>query len=83
MWGPRQGGCEACFGTGYKGRAVVAEVIKMNDDIRSAVVNRAEPALIEVLAISSGMVPIRHDALQLARQGATSLEEVARVLGDS
>lgn len=83
LWGPRQGGCEACFGTGYKGRAVVAEVIKMNDDIRSAVVNRAEPALIEVLAISSGMVPIRHDALQLARQGATSLEEVARVLGDS
>jgi hypothetical protein len=55
----------------------------MNDDIRSAVVNRAEPALIEILAISSGMVPIRHDALQLARQGATSLEEVARVLGDS
>jgi type II secretory ATPase GspE/PulE/Tfp pilus assembly ATPase PilB-like protein len=83
LWGPRSGGCEACFGTGYKGRAVVAEVIKMNDDIRSAVVNRAEPALIEILAISSGMVPIRHDALQLARQGATSLEEVARVLGDS
>jgi type II secretory ATPase GspE/PulE/Tfp pilus assembly ATPase PilB-like protein len=83
LWGPRQGGCEACFGSGYKGRAVVAEVIKMNDEIRSAVMNRAEPAVIEVLAVASGMVPIRHDALQLARQGATSLEEIARVLGDS
>jgi type II secretory ATPase GspE/PulE/Tfp pilus assembly ATPase PilB-like protein len=55
----------------------------MNDEIRSAVMNRAEPAVIEVLAVASGMVPIRHDALQLARQGATSLEEIARVLGDS
>ena len=83
LWGPRSGGCEACFGTGYKGRAVVAEVIKIDDDIRSAIVNRAEPAVIEVLAMASGMVPIRHDALQLTRQGATSLEEVARVLGNS
>ena len=83
LWGPRQGGCEACFRSGYKGRAVVAEVMKMNDEIRSAVMNRADPAVIEVLAVASGMVPIRHDALQLARQGATSLEEIARVLGDS
>ena len=81
LWGPRIGGCEVCFGTGYKGRAVVAEVLKMNDEIRTAIVSRAEPAVIEVMAITGGMVPIRHDALQLARQGATSLEEVARVLG--
>ena len=81
LWGPRSGGCEVCFGTGYKGRAVVAEVLKMNDEVRTAIVSHAEPAVIEVLAVAAGMVPIRHDALQLVRQGATSIEEVARVLG--
>ena len=83
LWGPRIGGCENCFDTGFKGRAVVAEVMKVTDELRSAIIARADPALIEVIAINSGMVPIRHDALQLARQGATSLEEVARVLGEN
>jgi type IV pilus assembly protein PilB len=82
LWGPRLSGCEACFGTGYKGRAVVAEVLKNNDEIRAAIVSGDEPAAIEALAIAGGMVPIRHDALQLVRQGTTSLEEVTRVLGE-
>jgi type IV pilus assembly protein PilB len=83
LWGPRLLGCEACFGTGYKGRAVVAEVLKNSDEIRAAIVAGVEPAGIEALAIAGGMVPILHDALQLVRQGATSLEEVTRVLGES
>ena len=83
LWGPRVGGCENCFDTGFKGRAVVAEVMKVTDELRSAIIARADPALIELIAINSGMVPIRHDALQLARQGVTSLEEVARVLGEN
>ena len=83
LWGPRVGGCENCFDTGFKGRSVVAEVMKVTDELRSAIIARADPALIEVIAINSGMVPIRHDALQLARQGVTSLEEVARVLGEN
>lgn len=83
LWGPHLAGCESCFGTGFKGRAVVAEVMKVNEELRSAIIARADPALIDVIAINSGMVPIRTDALQLVRQGVTSIEEVARVLGES
>jgi type II secretory ATPase GspE/PulE/Tfp pilus assembly ATPase PilB-like protein len=57
-------------------------VLKSNDEIRAAIVSGEEPAAIEALAIAGGMVPIRHDALQLVRQGTTSLEEVTRVLGE-
>ncbi len=83
LWGPHLGGCDSCYGTGFKGRAVVAEVMKVNEELRSAIIARADPALIEVIAINSGMVPIRTDAFQLVRQGVTSIEEVARVLGES
>ena len=61
----------------------MAEVLKNSDEIRAAIVSGVEPAAIEALAIAGGMVPILHDALQLVRQGATSLEEVTRVLGQS
>jgi type IV pilus assembly protein PilB len=81
LWLPHPEGCEACFHTGYRGRQVIAEVMNLNEELRSAVAERAEPAELELLAIGNGMIPIRHDALQLARQGSTSLEEIHRVLG--
>ena len=49
LWGPRVGGCENCFDTGFKGRSVVAEVMKVTDELRSAIIARADPALIEQL----------------------------------
>lgn len=81
LWGARPGGCEVCFGTGYRGRTVVAEVMIIDDVLRTAIIEHAEPAKIEALAVERAMVPIRQDALHLARHGATSLEEIARVLG--
>jgi type IV pilus assembly protein PilB len=81
LWLPHPEGCEACFHTGYRGRQVIAEVMNMNEELRTAIAERAEPAELELLAIGNGMIPIRHDALQLARQGSTSLEEIHRVLG--
>jgi type IV pilus assembly protein PilB len=81
LWLAHPEGCDSCFHTGYRGRQLIAEVMNINEDLRSAIGARAEPAEIELLAIANGMIPIRHDALQLARQGATSLEEIHRVLG--
>jgi len=81
LWMPHPEGCEVCFHSGYRGRQVIAEVMNLNEELRTAVAERAEPAELELLAIGNGMIPIRHDALQLARQGATSLDEIHRVLG--
>jgi type II secretory ATPase GspE/PulE/Tfp pilus assembly ATPase PilB-like protein len=81
LWMAHPEGCPSCFHTGYRGRQVVAEVLTLDDEMRAAITTRAEPAEIELLAVANNMVPIRHDALQLARQGATSLEEISRVLG--
>ena len=55
--------------------------MKVTDELRSAIIARADPALIEVIAINSGMVPIRHDALQLARGAFGQLLDEQDLLG--
>lgn len=81
LWAPNPGGCDACWGTGYRGRSAVAEVLIMDDVLANALADGADPTEIDELALRRGMRPIRHDALYLARQGITSLAEVDRVMG--
>ena len=81
LWAPRADGCASCWGTGYRGRLAAAEVLAMDDVLRAALTDGAEPPELEKIAVRRGMTPIRHDALNFARQGVTSLAEVERVMG--
>jgi len=77
-------GCEACRGTGYKGRAVLAELLVAHrHEIGQAILAREEAARIEQLAIEAGMVPLRTRAAQAIQEGITSPAEIHRVLGVS
>jgi type IV pilus assembly protein PilB len=72
-------GCEACKGSGYKGRIAIHELIEMTPEIR-AIVNRHGPEdAIRESARRSGARAIAEDGLAKAAQGLTTLEEVARV----
>ena len=76
----RQGrGCAACRGTGYQGRRAVAEILALDDGLRSLIAQRAPLAEIKAEARRQGMRSLRDAALQLARDGQTTLDEVARV----
>jgi type IV pilus assembly protein PilB len=78
--GARKGrGCEQCARTGYKGRSGIFEILKMNDDIRAAVIERSSAATIRQIAIAHGMRTLRDDALQKVKDGLTTIEEVIRV----
>ena len=72
-------GCVACRGTGYKGRQAVAEILKLDDDLREMIVNRAPIKKIKQTASEKGTVFLHTAALTLARAGKTSLAEVQRV----
>jgi type IV pilus assembly protein PilB len=74
-------GCVRCEGSGYKGRVGIYEVMTVTDDIRALVLDRAPADLIAESAARSGMRRLRDDGLEKARQGVTSLAEVARVTG--
>ncbi len=72
-------GCGHCRGTGYHGRRAVGELLVLNDEMREAIVNRAPVRQLKELARQAGVRLIRTAALDLVRQGLTTLEEVNRV----
>ena len=56
------------------------EVLPIDHHIRSLMIKRTPSALVRQSAVSRGMHSLWHAAWQAVQQGATSLEEVARVL---
>ena len=72
-------GCGGCRGTGYRGRRAVAEILALDDRLRTLIAQRAPLAEIKAEARRQGTRSLRDAALQLARDGQTTLEEVARV----
>ncbi len=72
-------GCKYCFKTGYSGRLGIAEVLLLSSDIKNLILSGAEELQIKQLACREGMKTLRENALALALQGETSLEEVLRV----
>jgi len=71
-------GCDACSGSGYKGRIAFYEVMPMTDTIREAVLNGASSAELKELAIKEGMKTMRVSANIRLLEGITSIEEVLR-----
>jgi general secretion pathway protein E len=72
-------GCLHCRGSGYRGRKAIGELLVLNDEIREAIIARAPVRQLKELARAAGSRFIRGAALELACQGATTLEEVNRV----
>ncbi len=72
-------GCERCNNTGYRGRLVITEVLRMTDAIRRAVLEHATATVILRLAIEEGMATMYQDGLRKCLDGRTTLEEVLRV----
>ncbi|MBT9524357.1 MAG: type II/IV secretion system protein [Rhizobacter sp.] len=72
-------GCGDCRGTGYRGRIAIAEILVLNDPLRELIVNKASIMSIKAEARRGGTRLLRDAALELARSGRTTLEEVLRV----
>lgn len=73
-------GCDACDGTGYKGRVGVYEMLIFNDGVRAAVRDGARNDEMRSLARSAGMKLMQEYALDRIREGLTTIEEVSRVI---
>ncbi len=77
---PGGGRCEACFGTGYKGRLAVYEIMTMNDELRRASGERLDAVMLYEIAKQHGFKPMREDGLRKVQLGLTDEQEVFRVL---
>jgi general secretion pathway protein E len=74
-------GCEACAGTGYRGRSAIAELLVFDEALARLVVARAGVDELRGAALAGGMVELRSDGIAKAKAGVTSLDEVLRVTG--
>jgi general secretion pathway protein E len=77
----RPGGCEACGGSGYRGRTAIAELLVFDEQLSRCVVARADAGALLAEAFAGGFVDLHSDGLSKAIAGVTSLEEVLRVTG--
>ncbi|PIE57336.1 MAG: type IV-A pilus assembly ATPase PilB [Desulfobulbus propionicus] len=71
-------GCGNCNGLGYKGRVGFFELMEVTDEVSKAIQAEVSEEQLRKVAIQEGMYTLREAALQKAREGITSLEEVLR-----
>jgi len=69
-------GCDRCKNSGYSGRAAIIEAMTITDSIRKLVIQRLSSSEIGKVAVNEGMQTLRMVALEKAREGITSLEQV-------
>ncbi|MCC5822150.1 MAG: Flp pilus assembly complex ATPase component TadA [Phycisphaerales bacterium] len=74
------GQCEQCFGTGYRGRLAVHELMMMTDELRRLTGERADGVTLYETAVNGGFEPMKIDAMEKVAMGLTDEAEVFRVL---
>ena len=74
--------CQACGDTGYFDRMGIYEILEMSDEIRSAILRRADSSEIKEIAVKNGMKTLLKDGFQKAVDGLTTIEEILRVVKD-
>ena len=77
-------GCSECGMTGYKGRAGLYEILRINEEMRHMIYEQMGSTELRSRARALGMRTLREDGLRKILNGMTTLEEVLRVtMGDN
>jgi type IV pilus assembly protein PilB len=74
----RGAGCEACNGTGLKGRQGVYEVMFATQSLKKLIMQSADVQAIRDHAVNEGMLTLRMDGWLKVLKGVTTLEQIIR-----
>jgi len=75
----RPRGCERCNKTGYKGRAGIHELLRVDDELRHLIYGKELSSKVRALAVKKGMVMLKQDGIRKIMKGLTDLAEVRSV----
>jgi general secretion pathway protein E len=75
-------GCDKCFNLGTVGRVGIYEMLLIDSEICSMIMQRKPAGLIKEYAVAHGMKTLRDDGQIKAAAGITTIEEVLRVTQD-
>jgi type IV pilus assembly protein PilB len=74
-------GCSQCQYTGYRGRVGVFELLILNEEVRSAIIEQKTSQEIRTISIeSTGLVTLLEDGIIKAAAGLTTIDELLRSL---
>jgi len=77
-------GCEACHGTGFRGRIGIFELFTVDEEMQRMIYENHRSAAIRQRALAKGMRTLREDGLRKAKAGLTTVEEVVSItVGES
>lgn len=78
-------GCDECKDSGFRGRVALYELMRMNDELREAVLQGSSTTQLKKIAIKGGMRSLRGSGVEKVLAGVTTAEEVigATVSDDS
>lgn len=72
-------GCEACNGSGYRGRVGLHELMLGTEDVRRRIQTRSMVADLLVTALEDGMRTLRQDGIEKVLSGVTDMVQVRKV----
>ncbi|OED36808.1 secretion system protein E [Chromatiales bacterium (ex Bugula neritina AB1)] len=73
-------GCQQCDHQGYRGRLALMEVLRISPVLEDLILANAAPSQLLMAAREEGYRTLLDDAVRRVNEGATSLEEVSRVI---
>jgi type II secretory ATPase GspE/PulE/Tfp pilus assembly ATPase PilB-like protein len=73
-------GCGRCDNMGYKGRAAIMELFKLDAEIDELIARRATGREVRTAAGAKGFRTLADDAISRVLAGLTSLDEISRVV---
>ncbi|MGK5093611.1 type II secretion system ATPase GspE [Deltaproteobacteria bacterium TL4] len=75
-------GCSQCRDTGYRGRTGIHELLLMNDQIKTAILDSNDSNRIKAAAVKAGMITLRMNGAQKVLQGLTTAEEILSITAE-
>lgn len=72
-------GCPECFGSGYRGRTVVAEVLRLSSAVRDALRDEDRDRVVAAIE-NTDFQPIEVNARELVLSGTTTVDEIVRAV---
>jgi type II secretory ATPase GspE/PulE/Tfp pilus assembly ATPase PilB-like protein len=74
-------GCDECLGTGFKGRMLIAELVRLNSALRKAILARNDADELEKILSDKGHTGMLDDGKRLVAGGLTTQEELDKICG--
>jgi len=77
---PKEGGCSACNGAGYRGRVAIAEILLFDEDMDEVVARSGTKAELKAMAVERGFKSMKDDGILKILEGVTTIDALSKAV---